>query len=146
MPLITRLFLKAGLVFLFCALITGILLQLEFISIPIFHALFWHMLMLGWITQIIIGVSLWMFPGRIREESFSNQKWSWIAFGCLNSGLLSRIIAEPFIQSSSYMIWKILLITSAILQFIAIGAYLIEIWPRVKGKKKRTRKQKGESV
>lgn len=144
MPLITRLFLKAGLVFLFFSLVTGILLQLEYISISIFHVLFWHMLMLGWITQVIIGVSLWMFPGRIKEESFSNQKWSWIAFGFLNSGLLLRIIAEPFIQSSTHMIWKILLISSAILQLIAIGAYLIEIWPRVKGKKKRSKKQKME--
>lgn len=146
MPLITRLFLKAGLLFLFSSLITGILLQLEFISIPIFHALFWHMLMLGWITQIIMGVSLWMFPGRIREENFSNQKWPWLAFTFLNSGLILRIISEPFIQLSTHMIWKMLLITSATLQLIAIGAYLIEIWPRVKGKKQRAKKSKTETT
>jgi hypothetical protein len=145
MPLITRLFLKAGLVFLFCSLITGIILQLEFISLPIFHVLFWHMLMLGWITQIIMGVSLWMFPGRNRVESFSNQKWPWIAFVFLNSGLLLRVIAEPFIQLSTHVIWKMLLITSATLQLIAIGAYIIEIWPRVKGKKKRAKKPKTET-
>lgn len=144
MPLITRLFLKAGLLFLFSSLITGIFLQLEFISIPIFHALFWHMLMLGWITQIIMGVSLWMFPGRTREESFSNQKWPWLAFVFLNSGLLLRVISEPFIQQSTHVIWKILLIISATLQLIAVGAYLIEIWPRVKGKKQRAKKRKKE--
>jgi len=146
MPLITRLFLKAGLVYLFCSLITGIILELEFISIPIFHVLFWHMLMLGWITQIIMGVSLWMFPGRSRVESFSNQKWSWLAFVLLNLGILLRIIAEPFIQLSTHMIWKILLTISAVFQLIGIGAYLIEIWPRVKGKKQRSKKRKKESI
>lgn len=145
MPLITRLFLKSGLVFFLGALVLGIALKLEVLAFSPLVPLFWHMLMLGWITQIIIGVSLWMFPGRIREESFSNQKWAWLTFAFLNSGLLLRIISEPFIQLSTHVIWKMLLITSATLQLIAIGAYVIEIWPRVKGKKKHAKKPKTET-
>lgn len=142
MPLITRLFLKTGLVFLFFSLIAGVLIQVESVSIPNLQILFWHTLMLGWITQIIIGVSLWMFPGRKREESFSNQRWAWVAFVMLNSGLVIRIIAEPFVHLSASIGWKLLLLISATFQCIAVLAYLIEIWPRVKGKKQRTQRAK----
>ncbi len=137
MPLISRLFLKSGLIFFIAALITGLGLQFQSTSTPILFPLFWHMLMLGWITQIIMGVSHWMFPGRVREESFRNQRWLWIAFICLNAGLLLRVIAEPFINTPSNSVWKVLLAISSVVQFIAVLSYAIEIWPRVKGKKKR---------
>ncbi|HYW35954.1 MAG TPA: hypothetical protein VE868_11140 [Balneolaceae bacterium] len=48
------------------------------IHFPAMQPLFWHLLMLGWISQIIFGVSMWMFPGRTREEGFVAQKWAWI--------------------------------------------------------------------
>ena len=84
MPLISRLFLKSGLIFFIAALITGLGLQFQSALTPVLFPLFWHMLMLGWITQIIMGVSHWMFPGREKEESFKNQRWVWTAFICLN--------------------------------------------------------------
>jgi len=144
MPLISRLFLKSGLIFFVAALITGLGLQFQSASIPVLFPLFWHMLMLGWITQIIMGVSHWMFPGREREESFKNQRCLWIAFISLNVGLLLRVIAEPFINTSSSLVWKVLLAISAVAQFIAVLSYAIEIWPRVKGKKKRISTSKSD--
>ncbi len=137
MPLISRLFLKSGLIFFIAALITGLGLQFQAASTPILFPLFWHMLMLGWITQIIMGVSHWMFPGREKEESFKNQRWVWTAFICLNIGLLLRVIAEPFINTSPSLVWKVLLAISSVAQLIAVLSYAIEVWPRIKGKKKR---------
>lgn len=145
MPLITRIFLKSGIVFFIASLITGVALQIDSLALPPLMPLFWHMLMLGWITQIIMGVSMWMFPGRVREESFKNQKWAWIAYVSLNIGLWLRVLAEPAVNSSDALIWKILLLTSAILQLIAVISYALEIWPRVRGKKERVSKKKVQS-
>ena len=136
MPLITRLFLKSGLVFFLGALVLGVALQLEVFAFPPLVPLFWHMLMLGWITQIIMGVSLWMFPRRNKIESFKNQRWAWFAFLFLDTGLVLRIISEPIVFSSNHQAWKILLTFSAILQFLAVLSYTIEIWPRVTSKEK----------
>ncbi len=137
MPLIARIFLKSGVVYFVLALVMGLFIQISSIPLPPLYYLFWHMLMLGWITQIIMGVSMWMFPGRVREESFKNQMWGWFAYIGLNTGLILRIIAEPWLNMSDLPIWNILLTFSAILQFIAVISYAREIWPRVKGKKKR---------
>jgi hypothetical protein len=108
--------------------------------------MFWHALMVGWITQIIIGVSNWMFPGRIKEESFSNQRWEWVAFSGLNIGLPLRFLAEPMTTPFESSVWSYVLIISAIFQFFGILSYVIAIWPRVQSKQQRRRKREKASV
>ncbi len=142
MPLITRLFIKSGLIFFLIALLIGVSSQAKVLNFDGITPLFWHALMVGWITQIIMGVSMWMFPGRVKEESFQNQKWGWLTFGFLNVGLGLRLIAEPFVNTSDAELWNILLVISALFQFIAVAAYVIEIWPRVMSKRQRRKKRK----
>ncbi|MGN8226798.1 hypothetical protein ABFW99_014225 [Gracilimonas sp. BCB1] len=142
MPLITRLFLKTGLIYFLGALLVGVLLQVDEVSIPNLTPMFWHMLMVGWITQIIMGISLWMFPGRIKKESFLNQKWAWFTYVFLNLGLVLRFVCEPMILLSQGYHWKVWLLVSAALQFVAVVCYVIEIWPRVLSKKQRRKRKK----
>ncbi|MDZ7772431.1 MAG: hypothetical protein U5K31_06805 [Balneolaceae bacterium] len=96
MPRITRLFIKSGLVWFLLSLAAGLLSALDPAGLPALMPLFWHMLTVGWITQIIMGVSVWMFPGRTREEGFRAQPKPWLAFLALNVGLMLRVGAEPF--------------------------------------------------
>lgn len=147
MPFISRLFIRSGLLYFVLAMVTGILLEFEPFALPPLMPLFWHMLMLGWITQIIMGVSLWMFPGRTREEGFIKQKWSWLTFLFLDIGLALRIIAEPMLSYSNSNFWRVLIVASAGLQVLAAVCYFIEIWPRVLTKKqqrKRRKKKRGK--
>ncbi len=104
--------------------------------------LFWHLLMVGWITQIIFGVSMWMFPGRNREEGFLAQKCAWLTYLLLNLGLVLRVIAEPVVSYSTASVWSILIVLSAVMQIAAAVAYCIEVWPRVQSKEQRRKKRK----
>ncbi len=142
MPGISRIFIKAGMIYFVLSLVAGLLLEIESVSIPALMPLFWHMLMLGWITQIIIGVSVWMFPGRNRGEGFSNQKWNWLTFIFLNIGLFLRLIAEPAVGYYETQIWPVLLAGSAILQVMAGITYVIEMWPRILSKKQQQKQRK----
>jgi hypothetical protein len=141
MPLTTRLFIKSGLIYFLISLGLGVLIQIDSFQYSGMSPMFWHALMVGWITQIIIGVSTWMFPGRIKEESFRNQKWEWIAFIGLNTGLPIRFLAEPMSSAFDVSFWSYLLIISSILQFIGILCYVIGIWPRVQSKQQRRQKR-----
>ncbi|MDZ7805561.1 MAG: hypothetical protein U5K71_00425 [Gracilimonas sp.] len=141
MPLITRLFIKSGLLYFLISLGFGVMIQVDSLQFSGMSPMFWHALMVGWITQIIIGVSTWMFPGRIKEESFINQKWEWIAFLGLNTGLPLRFLAEPMASAFEPSVWSYLLIASSILQFIGILSYVIGIWPRVQSKQQRRQKR-----
>lgn len=142
MPLVSRTFIKAGMIYFILSLTTGVLLEVDLFSLPALMPLFWHTLMVGWITQIIMGVSIWMYPGRNREEGFRNQRWNWLTFIFLNLGLGLRVVAEPVSGFSGAEIWKLLLVVSAILQLAAGGTYLAEIWPRLISRKKRRQQRK----
>ena len=64
MPLIVRWYLKTSLVYLVAALLVGIASSSQGLA-PIPTGLgpvFIHLLVVGWITQLIFGVALWMFP------------------------------------------------------------------------------------
>lgn len=117
-------------------------MEIDTLAFPGLMPLFWHMLMVGWITQIIFGVSIWMFPGRTRAEGFMPQRWGWLTYIFLNTGLLLRIIAEPMPAWSDAEIWKVLAVLSALLQLTGGAAYVIEMWPRIQSKKQRLSRRK----
>lgn len=142
MPRLARLFIKTGLIYFITALLLALGTEFNWLQFPGSVPLFWHMLMVGWITQIIFGVSMWMFPGRSREEGFWVQKWGWLTYILLNTGLIFRIIAEPANYLSRYPVWDILIALSALTQAAAALTYIIEIWPRVQSKEQQRKQRK----
>jgi hypothetical protein len=142
MPKVARTFIKTGLIYFLCALLLGIAVEIKSFHFAAIEALFWHLLMVGWITQIIFGVSMWMFPGRTREEGFAAQKKAWLTYYFLNIGLILRVITEPMLTYSALKIWRPLIVFSAIIQLFAIVIYVFELWPRIMSKKKLREKRK----
>ncbi|RMG67357.1 MAG: hypothetical protein D6715_04900 [Calditrichaeota bacterium] len=93
-----------------------------------------HFLVVGWITQIIMGVSLWMFP-RYRRDLPRGRDWlSWLGLIGINAGLGLRAVAEPAIAQGPSRWAAILLIFSAAFQLIGGLAYVANIWPRIKAR------------
>jgi hypothetical protein len=95
---------------------------------------FYHLLMVGWATQLICGVALWMFPPLSRERPRGDERLGWITYTTLNAGLLLRVIFEPLHtwRPASWLGWPLVL--SALLQVLAIWVFVVAIWPRVKGR------------
>ncbi len=141
MPTTTRWFIKSGVIYF----VLGI--SLAFLSeFPSFTGnlsllpVYWHMLVIGWITQLIIGVSVWMFPRKHRDKKKRESILVWSTFWTLNAGLILRFLSEPFIPAiDDNLIIKISIILSALLQWIAVLLYTIEIWPRLQNRKKNRR-------
>lgn len=144
MPLIARLFIKSGFIFFALALLTGVFSEAELLSSAALTPLFWHMLTVGWITQIIIGVSLWMFPGRPKTDDIKANATGWITWITLNTGLILRFLTEPFIYSVSSGWISHILVFSAVLQLIAALVYVYEMWFRVVSPKKRMKQKRKE--
>ena len=127
MPKVARTFIKTGLIFFLVSLLLGIATETESLSLPSLMPLFWHTLMVGWITQIIFGVSMWMFPGRTREEGFKPQIWCWLTYIFLNTGLVLRLLAEPMLSYSNLTLWNVLVVGSALLQ-LCLSFYWDDDW------------------
>jgi hypothetical protein len=134
-----RYFIRTALAFLLTAfLVGGLVLVNQGLGLdPRIGALlpvFYHLLMVGWATQLICGVALWMFPPYSRERPRGDERLGWVTYAGLNSGLLLRVVAEP-LHSWSPAPWNgWALALSSLLQVVAIWAFVIAIWPRVKGR------------
>ncbi|NIV14523.1 MAG: hypothetical protein GWN62_25590 [Aliifodinibius sp.] len=139
MPTLSRWFIKAGIIYFVISLLLALLIKLPALSgawsgLQFFRPVFYHTLMVGWITQIIIGVSIWMFPRHTRQQPRGSEALGWWCFYLLNAGLALRVVVEPLLRISPLSLWKVLIAISTIAQWIAGMLYIINIWKRVKAR------------
>ncbi len=137
MPRLARWFIKAGLLYFVIALATGVLYQARTeIDLPTWvstlNPIYVHLLAVGWITQLIIGVAYWMFPKFTKEQPRGSETLGWATFALLNAGLVLRIISEPRVTMRADPDLGWLLAASAVLQTAAGWLFVINTWSRVK--------------
>jgi hypothetical protein len=94
----------------------------------------YHLLMVGWATQLIAGVALWMFPPFTKAQPRGNEALGWVTYFALNIGLALRVIAEPLNSITPNALFAVMLALSAVLQVAAIWCLVFQLWPRVKGR------------
>lgn len=136
MPPLTRWFIKTSFVCLALALLASVLLGLQSVinlgTIGGLFPVYIHLLVLGWLSQLIFGVGYWMFPKYSLERPRGSERLGWWTYGLLNLGLLLRIGAEPFQAASPNIVSGGALVVSALLQLAAVTAFVVNTWPRVK--------------
>ena len=137
MPQLTRWFIKAGLIyFVVASAMGGLVLAREVVALPAWLALlrpvYLHLLMVGWVSQLIFGVVYWMFPKLSRERPRGSQTLGWIVFVSLNVGLLLRVVAEPLATLRPDLSIGWALVLSAVLQLVAGLGFIANTWGRVK--------------
>lgn len=148
MPTVSRLFLKCGLIYFVAAMASGVAMgwlggAWGTLLLPTYI----HLFVVGWITQIIIGVALWLFPKWTKEQPRGREWMSWVALVTLNLGLLLRVATETLHARGGLapgpQQWIAAgLVASALLQWIGGMAFMVNIWGRIKPKKKRTPRPK----
>jgi cbb3-type cytochrome oxidase subunit 1 len=139
MPPLTRLFVKSALAYFIAALMVGSVFALPSPSAlpPIINALrpvYFHLFMVGWVTQLIFGVAFWMFPKLSRTQPRGSERLAWATYWLLNVGLWLRVAGEPLNSVQPGNLWAWLLPLSATLQWLAGLCFVLNTWPRVKEK------------
>ncbi len=138
MPTLTRWFIKTSLIQFVLALVLGVWLALgPSVSGPAYAWLFpiyVHILVLGWLTQLIFGVGFWMFPKFSMERPHASPSLGWATYVLLNAGLLLRAVGEPMNALQPNSTWGWLLVLSAVLQWCAGMAFVLNSWGRIKVK------------
>lgn len=150
MPTISRLFLKCGLIYFVAAMACGVAMGwLGAGWAAVLLPTYIHLFVVGWITQIIIGVALWLFPKWSKEQPRGREWLSWVALVTLNIGLLLRVGTESLhslnrlgSQAQTWLAWG--LVASALLQWVGGVSFMLNIWGRIKPK--RARKPRGGSA
>lgn len=139
MPTITRTFIKTALAY---ALLGTLLSALWLINAvwplhPLLGAIqptALHMIVIGWLTQLIVGVALWMFPIWSKELPRGPAWLGWTCYGLLNAGLLLRMIGEPLSARQAGPTTAWILVVSAVLHVAALWLFAGLVWRRVRAK------------
>jgi hypothetical protein len=144
-----RVYIKTAFVQLLISLFMGALLLINAglrwqSGLNVLLPVYYHLLMVGWATQLIGGVALWMFPVHSRERPRGDERLGWIAYGALNGGLLIRAIAEPIhtLEPRDWSAWG--LVVAALLQVCAVWLLVVILWSRVKGRSETRRLRPGD--
>ncbi len=135
MPTLTRWFIRTSFLYLILGLLTGAFLAVQTTLGLVVSGLFpvyFHLLVLGWLTSLIFGVVFWMFPKYSIERPRRSEALGWFTFIFLNLGLILRALAEPLTTLESGSFWKMILGLSALLQWLSGMAFVINSWGRVK--------------
>lgn len=137
MPILTRWFLKSSLLFFILAVLLGVLLAARGplnlpAAVSAFGPVYFHLLMVGWVAQLIFGVVFWMFPKLSKEQPRGSERLGWLVFWLLNLGLVLRVLAEPAQVLAPAPLWGWALAVSALLQWLAGIGFVINTWGRVK--------------
>ena len=139
MPKLARWFIKAGMIYFLISFIMAVLLkagglfQLPTIFMTL-QPVYFHLFMVGWVTQMIIGVSYWFFPRYRKGQPRGREQFGLAAFWLLNAGLVLRIIGEPMSVVDPGVAAGTMLVLSAVLQWLGGASYVVMIWPRVKSR------------
>lgn len=137
MPTLTRIFVKVSLLYLVLALAVGAMLSLGgdgWLALLAAHLrpVYYHLFMVGWVTQLIFGIAYWMLPKHSQDQPRGNEPTAWAVFWLLNAGLLLRAISEPLYGSEGEPFWGWALAMSAVLQWLAGVLFVIIAWPRLR--------------
>ncbi|HLE29767.1 MAG TPA: cbb3-type cytochrome c oxidase subunit I [Anaerolineales bacterium] len=140
MPTLTRWYIKTALAYFVVALLAGLALAVRSVAAlpPLFNTLapvYFHLLMVGWVTQLIFGVVYWMFPKYSADKPRGSENLSWATYWLLNVGLILRAIGEPLVglqPEAGTAGW--VLAVSAASQWLAGLGFVANTWGRVKEK------------
>lgn len=138
MPLTTRWFVRSALAWMLLALAGGVLLatgvapRIPGTDVVLPYPTYIHLVTVGWLSNLIFGVALWLFPRHTAEQPRGSDALGWAAYAALNGGLLLRLLGEPLLLSDGR--GASLLLASAGLQLLGAWAFVANIWPRVKAR------------
>jgi hypothetical protein len=137
MPVLTRWFVKTALLSLVLALLIGVLHTARAVlNLPEYVVylgpVYFHLFLVGWATQLIIGVVYWMFPKFSTEKPRGSGGLAWATYGLLNVGLALRAVIEPLYAQQPEKGWGWLLALSALMQWLGGMAFVLNTWARVK--------------
>lgn len=140
MPAVTRGFIKLSLVYLLLALaLQGLLAARGGPARPAWlvglEPVYFHLFLVGWVTQLIFGVVYWLFPKWSKERPQGYEGLAWTSLVLLNLGLLLRAVGEPALAAGDGSVGgagKAAVVLSALLQGLAGLAFVVNTWRRVR--------------
>jgi hypothetical protein len=149
-PITSRTFVKASILYLCLGAILGALMYVNRFMplgpwvdyVRVTHI---QVLIVGWLTQLILGVAWWLFPPlriglrtdaplpvRRGQTQRGSEPLFWATFVCLNAGILLRALFEPLYTWTKIDLFLFLAGISGLFLLAAAIAFVLNMWGRVR--------------
>lgn len=83
-------------------------------------------LLMGWIVQMTVGVAYWILPRRAASPKRGNPTIAWGSVVLLNIGIVLIACSTLVGQAGGLVIF------GRVLEFIALAAFVLNSWPRLR--------------
>jgi len=130
-----RLLVKTSIFYLIIGVLLGVFIQLGYRYSALKWALLFrtthvHLLLIGFVLQMIMGIAVWMFPRRKEPPYWTPELQGTVLYVILNLGIITRTVGEPFRNrwGWAYWLWTI----GSITQLIAIFYFITLVYPRIR--------------
>lgn len=144
-----RRFIKTGIVFLFIGLSLGawMLVERELYHrypSPYLLSAHTHLIAVGFVMQMILGVALWLFPRPASDDTRYRPLLITVSWWCVTIGTAGRALGEvlrPFDRAEA-LGWYIVLSGAA--QVIGLTVFFYTMWTRIRALGSKIREAQGE--
>ncbi|OGU74903.1 MAG: hypothetical protein A2V93_04450 [Ignavibacteria bacterium RBG_16_34_14] len=145
-----RYFIKTSIIFLLLGIVTGLYLLIARYYFGIWHhpdliSAHTHIILVGFVMMMIMGVALWFFPRPEKDDKLYNPALILTTYYIITVSTIIRFISE--VVSSCLTpteILKFILTISAIGQVVGIVLFFISMWGRIRSVGSHIREAKGE--
>lgn len=101
-----------------------------------------HLLLVGWLTQLILGVAWWLFPslaptapdGRSRRGQAlrGSEPLFWVTYALLNAAVVLRAVADPLYTLTRAPFLGALIALSGLCLIGTALTFVANLWPRIR--------------
>lgn len=146
---LVRRFIKTALMFLALGLLTGayLLVRRELYGIwpqPYEVSAHTHVVFVGFVMFMILGVALWLFPKPLRSDPHYRPVLIEIVYWLLLTGTLLRYVGELFRAHTAMPVFAWLVLLAGLAQVASLLLYVWTIWYRIRPTMRELRAAQGE--
>jgi heme/copper-type cytochrome/quinol oxidase subunit 1 len=142
MTRLVRLYIKTSIVFLFTGILIGgyMIYRRDVQGVypdPLLITAHTHLLLVGFVMMMIMGIAVWMFPKPAKEDVHYRPDLAVVVYWLMALSVPARFVGEALRASldSSVLAW--LSFVGAWIEAIGIALFFVNIWTRVRAPGRR---------
>lgn len=91
-----------------------------------------HLLLVGFLVMLVMGVSLWMFPRPPKGDERYREGVAALAYWLMTASVAGRFIAETAVAHGGAQGMKLLSVAGGLGEFLATVLFVFNLWSRIR--------------
>ena len=146
---LVRRYIKTAIAFLLAGLITGMwmVVRREIGNVgptPLEISAHTHVILVGFVMTMILGVALWLFPRPERSDTRYQPALAELSYWLLTCGTAVRFVGELARNPASALWLRWTVVAASAAQTLAVAVYFYTMWSRIRAVGSAAREAKGE--